>query len=160
MGYRGVVLLRYRNTGTYTWKTTTYRTYTRVYLPIGTELIAARGVQRGDRPVDGAADVTEELGRTVFGGFLHVEPGQERSLAFEFHLAPAVVDRIRRGSYRLEVPKQLGSLATSLTLDLEFGTPVETANPPEPPAAWGDGRYSIETDLREDREFQVGLSEN
>lgn len=156
-GYRGVILLRYRNTGTYTWKTTRYRTYTRVYLPIGTELITARGAMRGDRPVEGVADISEELGRAVFGAFLHVDPGQEQSLAFEVRLAPAVVDRIRNGSYQLIAQKQLGSLATPLTLDLEFGTPVETANPPEPPAAWGDGRYHIETDLRADREFRVGL---
>ncbi|MDO8599433.1 MAG: hypothetical protein Q7S02_04955, partial [bacterium] len=155
-GYRGTVRLRYRNTGSFTWKTTRYRTYTRVYLPTGTQLIQARGAMVRDRSDDeGPVDRGEEFGRSWFGAFLSVEPGQERSLVFEIRLAPPVAERIRRGSYVLDIQKQLGTLATPLTLDLEFGTPVETADPPEPPAAWGNSRYSMETDLREDRQFSV-----
>jgi hypothetical protein len=157
-GYRGLVQLRYRNTGTFTWKTTRYRTYTRVYLPTGTTLISARGAMIHDRSdAAGPVDRGEEFGRQWFGAFVSIEPGHERSLTFEFSMAPSVVERIRKGSYRLIVQKQLGSVATPLTVDLDFGTPVETANPPKPSAEQGNSRYFVETDLREDREFRVEL---
>lgn len=157
-GYRATIRVQYRNTGTFTWKTTRYRSYTRVYLPLGTELIRASGAtERTPSGEPSVVDQGEELGRTWFGVSLNVEPGQEQSLALEVRLAPAVVERIQRGSYVLRAHKQLGSIATPLTLDLEFGTPVRAAEPPEPPAAWGNGRYSVETDLREDRVFSVQL---
>ncbi|MBI4434540.1 DUF4012 domain-containing protein [Candidatus Uhrbacteria bacterium] len=157
-GFRGAVRLRYRNTGTFMWKTTRYRTYTRVYLPAGTEFIGAHGAMIRDRSDEpGPVDVGTELGRTVIGAFLSIEPGSERSLSIEFRLAPAVSERIRVGSYVLRAQKQLGSIATPLTVDLEFGTPVKVADPPEPPAAWGNSRYSMETDLRVDRQFSVQL---
>lgn len=157
-GFRGTIRLRYRNTGTFTWKTTRYRTYTRVYLPEGTELIRTHGAMERDRSdASGPVDVGAELGRTVLGAFLSIEPGEERSLVFEVRLSPVVAARIRAGTYTLRAQKQLGSIATPLTVDLEFGTPVRAATPPEPPAGWGNSRYSIETDLREDREFHVQL---
>jgi len=157
-GFLGTIRLRYRNTGTFTWKTTRYRTYTRVYLPAGTELLSVRGAMARDRSdAPGPVDHGEEFGRSWFGTFVSVEPGQERSLVFDVRLAPQVAARIRTGSYALRVQKQLGSRATPLTLDIAFGTPVETADPPEPPAAWGNDRYAVETDLRVDREFAVTL---
>lgn len=157
-GFRGSIRLLYRNTGTFTWKTTRYRTYTRVYLPEGTELIRAHGAMERDRSeASGPVDIGAELGRTVLGAFLSIEPGEERSLVFEFRLSPTVTQRIRAGTYTLRAQKQLGSIATPLTVDLEFGTPVRAADPPEPPAGWGNSRYAMETDLREDREFQVEL---
>ena len=157
-GYRGTVLIRYRNTGTFTWKTTRYRTYTRVYLPPGTTLIRSSGSMARERSNEpGIVDQGEELGRKWFGAFVSVEPGEERSLALEVRLAPSVTARIQHGSYVLRAQKQLGSVGTPLTLDLEFGTPVRVADPPEPPAAWGNSRYSMETDLRVDREFRVEL---
>ncbi len=157
-GQRGTIRLRYRNTGTFTWKTTRYRTYTRVYLPEGTELIRVHGAMERDRSdAPGPVDTGTELGRAVIGAFVSIEPGEERSLVLEIRLAPAVAQRIRSGSYALHVQKQLGSLATPLTVDLEFGTPVKAADPPEPPAAWGNSSYTFETDLREDRTFIVNF---
>lgn len=159
-GYRGSIRLRYRNTGTFTWKTTRYRTYTRVYLPEGTELIRTHGAMERDRSdAPGPVDTSTEFGRSVIGAFLSIEPGEERTFTAEFRLASSVAERIRSGSYTLHAQKQLGSLATPLTVDLEFGTPVKAADPPEPPAAWGNSSYTFETDLREDRDFHVTLDQ-
>ncbi|MFH1430090.1 MAG: DUF4012 domain-containing protein [Candidatus Uhrbacteria bacterium] len=157
-GYRATVDLHYRNVGTFTWKTTRYRTYTRVYLPAGTQLIATRGAMESDRSsIPGRVDVYDDLDRTAFGAFISIEPGQERTLSFDVQLAPEVAERIRRGSYGLAVQKQLGSLATTLTVDHEFGTPVEAAVPAEVPAEWGNSRYTYKTDLQTDRIFRVNL---
>lgn len=157
-GFRGAVRLRYRNTGSFTWKTTRYRTYARVYLPPGTEFIRAIGAMARDHSNDpGPVDVGSDLGRAVFGAFVSIEPGETRDLEFEFRIAPDITERIRQGTYILDAQKQLGSIATQLTLNLDFGTLVQSAVPPEFPAAWGDTRYFIETDLRGDKIFSVQL---
>lgn len=160
-GYRGTIALTYRNTGTFTWKTTRYQTYTRVYLPPGTHLLGASGATsyiRGDRS-PGTVDRYEELGRTVFGAFLRVEPGETRTLVLDIQIAPDVVASIGAGRYHLAVQKQLGTpRPTRLTVDHTFATMVDAATPPEVPAAWGDNRYMMETDLRVDRQFAVVMS--
>ena len=50
----GRVSIRYTHNGSFDWKTTRYRTYTRVYLPVGTELLSVDGslAQRQDPEPD------------------------------------------------------------------------------------------------------------
>ena len=161
-GYDGEVTMTYHNKGTFTWKTSRYRTYTRAYLPLGTTLTGSSGAMENDKLKDpgrhpGKVDVTDDLGRRVFGAFIAVEPGETKTLAFRFRLASSVVDAIRRGGYTLNVEKQAGTLANGLTLDLDFGKKLSNAEPPEERAHWGDTRYMYGTDLRIDRTFIVSF---
>ena len=156
----GTVRLKYANTGHFDWKTTRYRTYTRVYLPAVTTFLGVTGAMQDDKLKDparrpGTADVANELGRRVFGAFISVEPGETRTLEFRFRLAPAVADAIRAGQYVLDVDKQAGTVANGLTLDLDFGKKLTAATPPENRAEFGDSRYRLTTDLRVDRSFLV-----
>ncbi|MFH1537053.1 MAG: DUF4012 domain-containing protein, partial [Patescibacteria group bacterium] len=50
----GEVKINYNNTGTFTNFTTRYRSYTRVYVPLGSELVEHEGVMKNDR-LHGAA---------------------------------------------------------------------------------------------------------
>lgn len=159
-GYTGRVTVTYDHQGSFDWKTTRYRTYTRLYVPEGTELIRVEGAMENDRLKDparrpGVPDIYDELGRRAFGAFISTEPGEIRSLTFVFSLAPSVVESIERGAYALYVEKQPGTLAHGLTLDLNFGKTFIGAEPPEPHNEFGDTRYRAETDLRTDREFKV-----
>lgn len=154
--------MTYRHRGTFNWKTTRYRTYTRFYAPLGAELLRGEGAMMDDRLNDparrsGSFDVGEELGRTVFGAFISIEPGETRRLAVEYRLPPRVADMVRSGRYELEVRKQLGTIAHGLTLDLDFDKNVRRASPPEEPGQWGDDRYVVSTDLRVDRRIVVEL---
>ncbi len=154
--------ITYKNNGRFNWKTTRYRTYTRFYVPLGSTLIKGEGMMVDDKLNDpkrrpGAIDVTEELGHTVFGAFISIEPGESRALTMEYRVSDAVAKTIRNGSYLLDVQKQLGTLAHGLTLDLDFGKNVARATPPEPQTQWGDSHYRLSTDLRTDRQFSVGL---
>jgi hypothetical protein len=162
-GYLGSVTATYRNDGSFTWKTTRYRTYTRVYVPPGSEFISVAGAMRDDKIKDpgrqpGLADVGEEAGRAWFGAFVSVEPGETRSLEFRFRLAPSVERLIEAGEYRLTAAKQPGTLAPGLTLDLNLGKNLRTADPAEPQSEWGDRRYRLITDLLVDRQFRVGFN--
>jgi len=159
-GFIGSVAIDYENLGSFTWKTTRYRTYTRVYLPAGSELIEVKGAMSDDKLKDprrlpGEADSGEELGRAWFGAFISVEPQEKRTLEFRFKVAPDVARFAQAGEYRLYFAKQPGTLAHGLTLDLNFGKKLRNAEPPEDPSEWGDQHYKLTSDLREDRVFRV-----
>lgn len=161
-GYEGRLAIRYQNQGGFDWKTTRYRTYTRAYLPAGTVLLGTSGAMENDKLKDpgrhaGKVDTYNELGRTAFGAFISIEPGEIKTLEFRFLLAPGVVTMLNNGMYQLDVEKQAGTLAHGLTLDLDFGKNVRTASPSEDQKEWGDRRYRSSADLRTDRHFNIGF---
>ena len=79
-------------------------------------------------------------------------------MVWQFELAPEIVTQINNGSYQLFVQKQIGTLANKLTLDLNFGKNIVSADPAEAPTNFGDSHYSYQTDLTVDRDFTIGLS--
>jgi hypothetical protein len=161
----GHVSIKYDHHGGFDWKTTRYRTYTRVYVPAGSELLEVRGAMFDDRLKDpagrpGSADTYEELGRTAFGAFISIEPGESGTLEFVYLLPTLVADGLDDGNYALTVEKQSGTAGHGLTLDLDFGKNLTDAAPAENPSEWGDSSYRYTTDLRIDREFRVETEGN
>jgi len=159
-GLTATVNLTYANHGGFSWKTTRYRTYTRIYVPPGSALVSSSGAMANDKILDprhtpGKVDTVDELGLRSFGAFLSVEPGETRTLSFSYKLPPSIVSAANAGIYRLNVQKQPGTIAVPLTLNLDFGKKVASAAPSEDQKNWGDGVYSQATDLRVDREFSV-----
>lgn len=158
----GRVAIHYKHTGTFDWKTTRYRTYTRVYLPMGTELLNVEGSWLNDKTQNptrsmGTIDVVDELGLTSFGAFTSVEPGEESTLTFEFALAPSIWEAIKSDVYVLTVLKQAGAQNNTLTLDLNFDKNVTHAVPGEDSDEWGDDVYHLNTILDQDLEVTVEL---
>jgi len=137
--YLGRTRILYTHTGSFNWKTSRYRTYTRLYLPQGTTFLRAQGTLSNDlskNPMaqEGTVDIDEELGMTVFGAFTSVEPGKQQELLFEY---------------------KLGALDHELILQLDFGKGVSYAFPAEEETEWGDGIYHLNTYLDQDKVFQV-----
>lgn len=158
--FRAKVEINYKNNGTFTWKTTRYRTYTRIYVPAGSVLLGGSGMMENDRIYDpsgraGKIDVGEELGKTYFGAFISVEPGKEGTLSFEYTLPKKINDQINQGLYKLLVQKQSGTIAHPLTLNLDFGKNIKQAVPAEEQKNWGDAVYKLQTNLREDKKIEV-----
>ncbi len=158
--YDGKVTMTYHNKGSFTWKTTRYRTYARLYVPPGTVFTGVSGAMKDDKLKNpgrdpGAVDVSDELGRRVFGAFIAIEPGETKSLEFRFRLSSSIASMIKKGEYALDVQKQGGTVAPGLTLDLDFGKKLSNAEPPEDRSKWGDTRYTFGTDLRIDRAFAL-----
>jgi hypothetical protein len=157
-GYVGVATMHYTHRSPKDWRTSRYLTYTRLYVPTGSKLLGVQGAVKnalGDakNPVDQGI----ELGHQWFGTFFTVEPQSQGELSFRFQLSPEVVEQIKKGTYSLMVQKQLGTVNHTLTLDLGFDRRVATATPGEDKSKWGDTKYSYQTDLRVDREFNVSL---
>jgi hypothetical protein len=162
-GYLAHAAITYHNTGHFDWKTTRYRTYARFYVPLGSTLVQGEGMMKDDKLNDpkhtpGTIDVGTDLGQTVFGAFISIEPGETKTLAVTYRLPDALNKAIQAGSYHLDVTKELGTLGHKLTLDLDFGKKLAQALPPEPSGEWGDTHYRIETDLKVNRAFSVSLT--
>jgi len=152
----GRTSITYHHTGTFDWKTSKYRTYTRVYVPSGSTLISLNGAMNAKGDV-GSADVSSELGMTVFGAFIIIDPGQTKTLTFDYKLSDTVRSAIAKNTYALTVFKQNGAKNHALTLDLDFGKNVARAIPAEDAKEWGDTHYKMTTVLDQDKEFQIGL---
>ena len=150
--------MHYEHEGSFDWRTTRYRTYARVYVPAGSKLIKAVGAMKTDRStVPGTVDQGVENGRQWFGAFIAIEPGKIGELTFEYYLPPSVVDQIKNGDYSLLVQKQLGTVATNLTLNQDFGREVTAAWPGEGADKHGDTHYDKKMDLTMDNEFEIKL---
>lgn len=161
-GYEATVNIRYDHNGSFTWKTTRYRTYTRVYAPLGSTLVSSNGTLLNDKlqnpsAAEGEVTVTDELGMTSFGAFTSVEPGDTHTLTFTYLLPKSVSDAIENGLYELKVIKQIGAADHDLVLELDFNRDIERAEPGEDETEWGDDRYRIQTALDTDKTFMVRM---
>lgn len=156
--YLATTTIHYKNTGSFTNITTRYRTYTRLYIPLGSSLISASGYVTADRLQGGTPTqpiVSEELGYTVIGGFTAIEPGEEGTMSVVYQLPESVAEQLRQGSYSLYVQKQAGTIAHGLVVDLDIGRAIKVFNPLDTGVKMGDNRVRFETDLSVDRSLSV-----
>lgn len=84
-----------------------YANYLRVYAPRDSQLISVDGI-------DETLGTDQELGRQVFGGYLHINPGQQRVVQLQYRLP-----QLQPGPILLE--KQQGTLAPALLVSLRQG---------------------------------------
>lgn len=157
--YLATAKMKFTHTGKFDWRTSRYRDYARIFVPAGSKLIDAEGsmeIEKSTKP--GVVDQGFENGFQWFGTFISIEPGRVGELSFKYYLPDHIVQQIKNGNYELSIQKQLGTIDNGLTLDLDFGKKLIGAWPGEDAEKHGDSRYSIKTDLREDREFKVKLA--
>ncbi|MDD5438258.1 MAG: DUF4012 domain-containing protein [Patescibacteria group bacterium] len=154
--------LTYRNTTTQSnWRYTRYRSYTRLYVPEGSQFISSKGAMAGDllqtggKFVPGKVDVMKELGKTVFGAFWAIEPGKTGQLSFTYALPPSVSDCLAQNKYVLDWQKQAGNDGAELNVRILMPSVVKTADPAEPEIKWGDAVYEAQTDSQTDRSYKV-----
>lgn len=149
---KATVKIQYHNKGVFTWKTTRYRTYTRIYVPQGSTLIRSDGFITEDKKRERKrAETTEEFGRTVFNGFLIVEPKDKQTLTLEYYLPNGITSN----GYTLYVQKQPGTEAHPLRVQLQFGRTVKEWQPTGFAVERKGGTIVFPTDLRVDRQFSI-----
>ncbi len=160
--YVARVDITYDHQGTFDWKTTRYRTFTRVYVPLGSTFISASGTLANDKLnnpglLPDEVVVGEELDLTVFGAFTSIEPGETRTLTFEYLLPESVSAAIDDGVYELDVVKQIGAAPHELNLELDFDKKISGAYPGEQPEEYGDDKYILNTEIDQNLKFVVEL---
>lgn len=150
--------ISYEHHGTFTSTITRYRTYTRIYVPRGSRLLSSEGFMtndklKGGRPTD--AETFDELGKTVFAGFVSVEPGTTETVRVTYALPAALLEALRRDGYTLYVQKQAGVEQVSLTSTINLGTPITRAHPLTLVQEQADQTITFSTALETDAEFSV-----
>jgi len=144
--------ITYAHHGNFDWRTTRYRTYTRVYVPSGSKLIKAEGLSDGD------VETGNEFGKTYFGAFISIEPGNIGSLYFEYKLPPKIEEQVEQGNYNLYIQKQPGNKIDELVVDLNMNNDVKSYSPTGfYVEKIGNKRVKWETNLKTDREFKINL---
>lgn len=81
------------------WFNDDYRTYLRIYAPKGSWLLETKGMER-------ETDFLDELNKTVFGNYLIVPTGQEKTVEFSYLLPASAFEG--NNSYSILVQKQSG----------------------------------------------------
>lgn len=94
------------------WPKILNRNYTRVIVPLGSKLILAKS---DGEDIEKTVDKTEEVGKTVFGFWLSVAPGETKTAEISYFL-PAKFDKAE--DYRLILQKQPGTLPEELDITL------------------------------------------
>lgn len=153
--YIATAKIKYTHFGSFDLFTSRYRTFTRLYVPEGSELISHSGSLLNDKLsnpqlLPGKVVVQNELGLTSFGVFTSIEPGHEGELSFIYKLPQSVVQSIEDDIYELQLIKQMGAKNHALTLDLDFGKKVRAAQPSEDPKNFGDTSYHLNTIFNRD----------
>jgi len=101
--------LEYDHRGNFSWNSTRYRTYTRVFTPLGSELVEVIGAMDDDRSTEkGQVDIYSEYNKQVFATFISIEPGQKKSLIFKYKLPDRIKDQIKKNKYEIYLQKQPG----------------------------------------------------
>ncbi len=143
-----------------------YWNYLRLYVPKGSELVDGPhltlpkgSLRAGEDGTAGLPLATElwptELGKSVYGVFLVVAPGERREMVFEYQPPSSVLEVENSTTYRLLVQKQPGTVAVPLRVEVRLpsGASVVSMQPEASGVTYGS--VVFESDLREDREFEV-----
>ncbi len=148
-GLYGELSISYSHQGGFDWRTTRYRTYTRIYVPLGSRLVKSTGI------TDGSVEVYNELGRTCFAGFISVEPGEIGQLFFSYKLPDNLTDI---NQYNLYIQKQPGSEIDQLVVDLSFLNEVKSYSPATLLTSMiSKNRVNWKTDLTTDKLFIINF---
>ncbi|MFH1426656.1 MAG: DUF4012 domain-containing protein [Candidatus Kerfeldbacteria bacterium] len=167
--YYGTAEMHYENTGWFSGFHTRYRTHTRIYLPLGSEVVEWSGFMTGDKTQNGVAtdpEIYEESfphadgttsKYTVVGGFTSIEPQTGGTLRIKYKLPESVVAQINAGTYKLYVQKQAGTLKHGLNVSFDIGRKLQAGSPLDKIGEISENSVSFSTDLHVDRKFMVTL---
>jgi len=161
----------------YDWWNRVNANYLRVYLPLGSQLLSAKGqtVEIYQPPIDyqeqgfktdslvdsieskmvidqkTGTHIFEENNKTVFGNWVYVSPGETVTLTYQYKL-PFKIDLTKlTDSYSLLVQKQAGSLGSQFSHQLEFQTDWQVSWQYPEQGNLESGNWQMETDLSLDR---------
>jgi hypothetical protein len=108
--------LDYRHEGDFNWRTTRYRSYTRIYAPFGSHFITSSGLNADT--ADWTVLDDPILNKTIFGFFFTVEPGTEKEMVINYSLPENINQQMNHNNYELLVQKQSGRRTQELKVNI------------------------------------------
>ncbi len=111
--------VNYQNNGTFSWKTTRYRTYSRYYLPQGVRISEVKVGEKVLKPEE--YDFAEDLQKNFVGFFFEVEPKTTKTISIIYSLPDRLFEKYQQSNqYKLNIQKQLGLEKINLQLNFDF----------------------------------------
>ena len=150
--------INYHNEGVFNWKSTRYRTYARLCVPLGAELTEYSGAMENDKlhgGQPGEVETIQEKGKTCFGAFISIEPQERGTLSFTYKLPQNITNQINNGQYQLLVQKQAGTIAHDLEIELNFPKNIKYYQPLDKTGSVDNNTIIFKDDLRQDREYTI-----
>ena len=121
--------LAYRHEGGFDWRTTRYRSYTRVYLPLGSKLKSLESFGSAKLEEGSAISYDDlELNKTVIAFFFTLEPATAGGLDLEYSLPDDLAVTFNSSSYNLLVQKQSGRRTEGFDFRLKEGDKIKQEN--------------------------------
>lgn len=150
-GLYAKLTVNYAHRGQPDWKTSAYKTFTRVYVPAGAKLLKAEGNLKIE------VFAGEESGKTYFAALLNIAPGEIGRLYLEYKLP----DRLKSAvaAYHLYVQRQPGSKVEDLQVDVKLLNSISSYSPVGFSVSLiGNNQIEWETDLNNDKMFGIALA--
>jgi len=150
------VNITYDHQGDLTWKTTRYRTYTRIYVPKGSKLLKVEGAMVDCKlSEEGSVETTEELDKTVFGTFICIEPGEKKTLSFKYKLPDDIYLKLKNNTYDLLVQKQAGAQNHDSIIYLDFNQKPKQITPVDNVQETDNNKLKFTTELNKDLKINL-----
>lgn len=109
--------LGYKHEGGFDWRTTRYRSYTRIYVPLGSRLELIEGLDQATSDISTSDDLA--LKKTIISFFLSVEPGKDQVISIRYQLPNSIYNQFKEGKYQLLIQKQPGQREKFLNINLK-----------------------------------------
>ncbi len=127
-----VILTHINNAPGFSWRTTRYRTWNRIYIPQDSELISIDGNEKGSQYYKEAGmtyEIINELDKESIGTFTSIEPGEQRDLTYEYYLPEKLSKDLKNNGYKLKVQKQPGTINPDLTININTANNIKSFSP-------------------------------
>lgn len=152
--------LHYNNNGQFDFFTTRYRSYTRIYVPAGSELVSSQGFLTNDRYVGGEPAEAEvlydaEVNKTVIAGFISVEPQTEEVITIKYRLPRSLAEQVAKVGYSLYFQKQSGTDNVTLNGDITLSNRITGVTPLDAAEEIGNTKVHFSKPLSTDFELKL-----
>ncbi len=109
--------LNYSHEGKRDWRTTRYRSYTRIYVPLNSHLIS---INDSNKSLDNFSVKDDKvLNKTIFSFFFTVEPGHQEKIELKYNLPKQIEEQLSNNTYQLLVQKQAGQKTNKLKINIK-----------------------------------------
>lgn len=155
---KAIVTITYKNNAIPALLQTRYRSWTRIYVPKGSEFISVENNEKGLDLYNGEQDyeITEDLNKSVFGTFINIETQEEKTITFNFILPKYVQDQIKKNQYKIIVQKQAGVVDQDLIINYNSPTQIKSISPTDL-GKIKNNKAIFNTPMQSDQEFIINF---
>ncbi len=150
------VAITYTNNAVPALLATRYRSWTRIYVPKGSEFLSVENNEKGLDLYnsDQSYEISEDLNKSVFGTFINIETQETKTITYNFILPKYVRDQIKKGEYRIIVQKQAGVINQDLIINYNSTNPIKSVSPQDI-GKIENNKAIFTTELQSDKEFII-----